>query len=174
MDSGTIFYIIAVVIYFIYTALQQRKGNKTADADDQSANPSPESPTKGSFDDLLKEIRRQQEERERDIVISGEKAKPVEKPSYVEDYIEEKKVEARPAYVPNESTYKDPYKSLSQSQPLVKLDDQVDIHEDVKILGKVGSIDEKRSVNRYATLLKNPKSLRDAIVVSEILNRRHF
>nr|MBI1230868.1 hypothetical protein [Cytophagales bacterium] len=172
MDSGTIFYIIAVVIYFIYTALQQRKANKIPEADDQPSDPSP--PSRGSFDDLLKEIRRQQEERERDIVISGEKAKPVEKPSYVEDYIEEKEVESRPAYVPNESTYKDPYRSLSQSQPLVKLDDQVDIHEDVKILGKVGSIDEKQSVNRYATLLKNPKSLREAIVVSEILNRRHF
>jgi len=35
------------------------------------------------------------------------------------------------------------------------------------------SLQEKK-YNRYAELLKNPKTLREAIVVSEILRPKHF
>lgn len=177
MDSGTVFYIIAVIIYFLYTAFQQRKAkNKEADGDTIPDTPAQEGPAKGSFDDILREIRRQQEERERDIVIAGEKSKPASagsaefEPVYVEEEVEE------PSYtsLKPESTYKDPYRSLSESRPLVKLDDQVDIHEDVKILGNVESSFENQNTNHYATLLKNPQTLVDAVVVSAILERKHF
>ncbi|WP_158857024.1 hypothetical protein [Lunatibacter salilacus] len=177
MDSGTVFYIIAVIIYFLYTAFQQRKAkNKEADGDSLPDSPPQEAPPKGSFDDILREIRRQQEERERDIVIAGEKSRPASKedaelePVYIEEEIDEP---SYPSKKP-ESTYKDPYRSLSESRPLVKLDDQVDIHEDVKILGKVESSFESQTTNPYATLLKNPQTLVDAIVVSAILERKHF
>jgi hypothetical protein len=177
MDSGTVFYIIAVIIYFIYTAYQQRKTRNTqGDGESIPEPPSAEGPGRGSFDDLLREIRRQQEERERDIVISGEKPKSMPKtnPAYEEEYVEEEKNEAFLPPQKPKSTYIDPYKSLSDSRPLVKLDDQVDIHEDVKILGKVESSIDDQKGSRYARLLKDPQTLADAVVMSEILERKHF
>ncbi len=70
MDSGTVFYIIAVIIYFLYTAFQQRKAkNREEQGEVPSDSPAKEDAPKGSFDEILREIRRQQEERERDIVI---------------------------------------------------------------------------------------------------------
>ncbi len=177
MDSGTVFYIIAVIIYFLYTAFQQRKAkNREANGESLPDPPAQEGPTRGSFDDILREIRRQQEERERDIVIAGEKSKPASDGSaefetvYVEEEIEEPSYSSKKP----ETTYKDPYRSLSESRPLVKLDDQVDIHEDVKILGKVASNFENQDRNHYASLLKNPQTLVDAVVVSAILERKHF
>lgn len=174
MDSGTVFYIIAVIIYFIYTAFQQRKAkNKESNGESLPESPSQEGPARGSFDDLLREIRRQQEGKDRDIVVS-------EEPATVTDWVEEEPVyaeeEEKPTYSTQKpaSTYSDPYRSLSESRPLVKLDDQVDIHEDVKILGRVGSNLENQRVNPYATLLKNPKTLVDAVVVSTILERKYF
>jgi hypothetical protein len=179
MDSGTVFYIIAVIIYFLYTAFQQRKAkNREANGESLPESPSEESPGRGSFDDLLKEIRREQEERERDIVITGEKSKPVlkKKPEVEPAYMAEEALEGEPSYSSKkpESTYIDPYRSLSDSRPLVKLDDQVDIHEDVKILGEVESSFESQEGNYYASLLKSPKTLVDAVVVSAILERKHF
>lgn len=177
MDSGTVFYIIAVIIYFLYTAFQQRKAkNREAEGEVLPDSPSQEDTPKGSFDEMLREIRRQQEERERDIVISGEKRKPASRdvdelePVYVEDEVDEAPY---PSKIP-QSTYIDPYRSLSESRPLVKLDDQIDIHEDVKILGNVESSFENQDTNHYATLLKNPRTLVDAVVVSAILERKHF
>jgi len=177
MDSGTVFYIIAVIVYFLYTAFQQRKAkNREANGESLPEPPAQEGPARGSFDDILKDIRRQQEERERDIVISGEKPKPTRKgqaelePVYDEEEIEETSYSSKKP----DSTYIDPYRSLSESRPLVKLDDQVDIHEDIKILGEVESSLENQKGNHYASLLKNPKTLVDAIVVSTILERKHF
>ena len=177
MDSGTVFYIIAVVIYFIYTALQQRKAkNKEGGGEPLPDSPSSEAPTRGSFDDILKEIRKQQEERERDIVITGEKPKAAPKGmGEIKPVFEAQEItRAAPTSKKPDSTYSDPYRSLSQSQPLVKLDDQVDIHEDVKILGKVESAIDNQYENRYARLLKNPQTLAESVVVSEILKRKHF
>lgn len=175
MDSGTVFYIIAVIIYFIYTAFQQRKAkNKEVEGESHADPPSSEAPAKGSFDDILREIRRQQEERERDIVIAREKPKDTpQSKTEIEPTFEEQEIR-QTAYSPKkqDSTYIDPYRSLSQ--PLIKLDDQVDIHEDVKILGQVESSVDNQTGNPYAKLLKNPNTLADAVVVSEILERKHF
>jgi hypothetical protein len=166
MESGTIFYIIAVIIYFIYSFLAQKKAqNQEGQPGETEEIPEEEGSAKKSFDELLKDIRRDQEERERDIVLTGEKTSP--------------KQEQLPQPAWEESDINKPesekiYKRLSESQPLVKLDDQVDIHDDEKILGEVESESPAARSNPYARLLKQPKTLREAIVVSEILQRKHF
>ncbi len=51
---------------------------------------------------------------------------------------------------------------------------------DVAPIGEIPSLQIERSeqnsekINPYAQLLKNPKSVRDAVVLSEILNKKHF
>ncbi|MCC5939017.1 MAG: hypothetical protein JJU34_17190 [Lunatimonas sp.] len=172
MDSGTIFYIIAVVIYFIYSALQQKKGQpKDGEVPGESQDTPRDIPKNGTFEDLLREIRREQGEREEELVITSRPAttethEPIGRNPKVD---REEVVTSSTA-----SRMADAYGKYQSKQPLVKLDDQVDIHDDKKILGKVESVTVKNNKNPYAQLLKSPNTLRDAVVVSEILNRRHF
>ena len=171
MESGTIFYIIAVIIYFIYSFLAQKKAqNQEGQAEEGGELPEEEASTKKSFDELLRDIRREQEERERDIVFTGEKA-----PQNPDNNREEQApLPQSGAGMEKEPETEKVYERLSQSQPLVKLDDQVDIHDDEPILGEVESEFKAVRSNPYAKRLKDPRTLREAIVVSEILQRKHF
>ncbi|EON76257.1 hypothetical protein ADIS_3385 [Lunatimonas lonarensis] len=175
MDSGTIFYIIAVVIYFIYSALQQKKNQpKEGDIPDGSQSGDPtDLPQKGTFEDLLREIRKGQARHEEDApkpVERREKPAPVEVPSYREVSIPKEKTTT----YPSTGGLAEKYGKYQSKQPLVKLDDVVDIHDDRKILGEVEGTTKTTRQNPYAKLLKDPKSLREAVVVAEILNRKHF
>ncbi len=167
MESGTIFYIIAVIIYFVYSFLAQKKAqNQEGQPGEADELPDEQIPSEKSFDDLLKDIRREQQERERDIVFTGEKPSPKAEPEPMTV------LEERPKR--KEETPEKLYDKLSQGQPLVKLDDQVDIHDDEKILGDVETELESTKTNPYAQRLKDPKSMREAIVITEILQRKHF
>ncbi|MEX2513814.1 MAG: hypothetical protein WD398_12995 [Cyclobacteriaceae bacterium] len=171
MDSGTIFYIIAILAYFIYTTFIQKKADKTSiPTDDESGNETGHSPPKRgvSFDEMLREIRNEQLERESDLKPAGdsiekEVSEQVEVP-YQEEFSEP---------VEYEENYKNPYRELNQ--PLVKLDDQVDINDNKQLLGSVEDVaEEYQGRSKYAAMLKNPEHVKDAVILSEILNRRHF
>ncbi|WP_205602099.1 hypothetical protein [Cyclobacterium jeungdonense] len=166
MDSGTIFYIIAIIVYFVYTSFIQKKAEKPSTGQEDSEGKAPQ---KGpSFDDLLREIRNEQGQRERDMDASPE-------PQEVEfsEKTTSKKAEAAEYRADNQEAYKNPYQDIKQ--PLVKLDDQVDIADDKKLLGEVEDVaDENPGTSKYARMLKNPASARDAVILTEIFNRRHF
>ena len=177
-DASTLVYIVAVVVYFLYSTFFGKK-------EPGQAEPTPEQPEAQprktvSFDDLLKEIRREQWERERDL-----EGKTIVEDDYVE---EEEAYVAEPAAAPKKYfTYEDPeqfpsadtkyqanYKNFEKG-PLVKLDDQIDLNADEKILGEVEDVSGyTKGKNRYAEILKNPETLKDAMVVSEILRPKYF
>lgn len=166
MDSGTIFYIIAIIIYFVYTSFIQKKAEKPAKGqEDSEAKP----PRKGpSFDDLLREIRNEQGQRERDLDTSPETQELASSEKSTA-----KETEAVEYQSEGHEEYKNPYQDIKQ--PLVKLDDQVDIANEKKLLGEVEDVaDENPGNSKYARLLKNPSSARDAVILTEIFNRRHF
>lgn len=166
MDSGTIFYIIAIIIYFIYTSFIQKKAEKpTSETEDSEAKPPKQGP---SFDDLLREIRNEQGQRERDLEESPEAREVETSEKYPAKEAEVVDYETNP-----QEEYKNPYQDLKQ--PLVKLDDQVDLGDDKRILGEVEDVAAENPGNsKYARLLKNPASARDAVILTEIFNRRHF
>ncbi|MBD3628971.1 hypothetical protein [Cyclobacterium sp.] len=166
MDSGTIFYIIAIIIYFIYTSFAKKK-TPEMENDPETTD---KVPKKGpSFEELLREIRNEQSERERDLEYDGEEVVTESEPEF-----SRKPVKPEPATIPEiEGSYKDPYRDIKQ--PLVKLDDQVDLEDDKKILGEVVDVAEEYSGrSKYARILKNTDSARDAVILTEIFNRRHF
>lgn len=174
MDSGTIFYLIAIIAYFIYTSFISKKGEKKMDTGDGDSDTA--SPPKGvSFDDLLKEIRKEQTEREADIEHTGENTSM----DYEEEFEEAESVVSEiPAPNPSTGQYgheerPDTYRDIKQ--PMVKLDDQVDINDEKKILGDVEDVAEELQGNsKYASMLKNSNQIKDAVILAEILNRRHF
>jgi len=189
-DSSTIVYIIAVIVYFLYSTFFNKK------APEQDSSPTEQSENQPrrtvSFDDLLKEIRNEQGQLERDM-----EATSMEEERYVEEekYSDEKRQKEGKRYLSEPApqkyfTYEDPEQFPSsdeiytntqkgfqkyEKQPLVKLDDQVDLESDERILGEVEDVaGNTRRQNKYAALLKNPVSVREAIVVSEIMQRKHF
>lgn len=175
LDSTTLIYIVAIILYFLYTTFMRKKEPEIGPEEEDRPEAEPRKTV--SFEDLLKDIRREQMEREQEMESAGqEKQKtPTPKPVPAARVPEEKpeKKYQEPQYPTHEER---PYgQKHYETQDLVKLDDQVDLEDTARILGEVEDVSEEYSVsNRYADLLKNPKSVRDAIVVSEILQRKHF
>jgi hypothetical protein len=180
MDLGNVVYIIAVLAYFIYQATRKKKGQEMTDSDEV-----PEAPQKGlTFEDLMREIRQAQNpiptDQPKPIQNQAPAPKPVLKEPYQSQSIPQRFPQAKPVSrrpIPVEddeeieyyegtfgATKKSPYENYkeTQSKPLVSA---------IKI--DYDSLQEKR-INPYAQLLKNPKTLKEAIIVSEILKPKHF
>lgn len=177
-DATTLIYIVAVIAYFLYSSFANRK--KPEQHDETMDHPETPPGKKVSFDDLLKEIRRDQGQRERDLEQpSMEKDESYRKPKPVlekapQKYVNYEDPEQFPVPDYDHQQYETSYQQY-EAQPLVKLDDQVDIQSSEKILQEVEEVSEiYQRKNRYAAILKEPQSLKDAIVVSEILTRKYF
>jgi len=185
MDAGTIIYIVLVILYFLFTAF--KKKDKPAEDErfegDEAGQQRP-----ASFEDMLREIRQEQEGRRRDVEGSGqgdvlEQAPTRQHWEEEEEYVPEHKTKPKPAPAPapaknkHQRYYEGSEGSLKsyEKQPLKTLDEQVDIYSDEKILGEVEDVAEENvKENKYAKMLRDPQSVKDAVVLSEILNRKHF
>lgn len=172
MDLGNIIYIIAIIAYFIYQATKKKGGQELP----EEGGNRPEPPQKGmTFEDLLKEIRQAQNPTaEKPVPPKHEPYLPNPIPSHIpqpkpmvsrKPVLEEEVDDEARHY---EGTYaaskKNPYQEFKDthsipSTPLLKID--------------YDSLNPKK-VNPYAELLKNPKTLKQAIVVSEILKPKYF
>ncbi|SFO39141.1 hypothetical protein SAMN04488519_10652 [Algoriphagus ornithinivorans] len=168
MDLGNILYILAVLAYFIYTATRKKKSEEGLDPADTPTN-QPEQGT--SFEDLLREIRDQQKKPR-----TQEAPKP-------------KKKEPAPVQMPEtveELPWKTKYKSLEEQDDEIQYYEgafnktKSDLSKTSKGVPEIPSVvdrDESRKSirsNPYARLLKNSSSMKDAIVLKEILDRKHF
>lgn len=171
MDGSTVLYIIAVIIYFIYTSFAKKKpGEEGAERDGNA-----DAPNQGpSFEELLREIRKDQSQ-----PVSNEDTEGWTEEVSEREYSEEAEMAEEERYVekkvakPREGTYTGAYRNVKQ--PLVKLDDQVDLDDDKKILGEVVDVAGEHQVgNKYAKLLKDPETIKDAVILTEIFNRKHF
>ncbi|EIM76462.1 hypothetical protein A3SI_09692 [Nitritalea halalkaliphila LW7] len=78
MDAGNILYIIAIIIYFIYSAVtagkkkQAEREQEAREAEEIGNEQEGPKQRSGSFEDMLREIRRAQQGAERDLERSGQ------------------------------------------------------------------------------------------------------
>ncbi|MCR9015533.1 hypothetical protein [Aquiflexum gelatinilyticum] len=178
MDLGNIIYIIAIIAYFIYTATKKKANPEEMDQPGSPDNPQ-EQRKPLSFEDLLKEIRQGQGQREKDTKDSGQ-GKPAEtfprrqegrtfeqpKPKTVQEVKKIKRYES--------------YEGVIEERALpdrVKLADQERIHshvEGIKSTIALESVGGQEEENKYKTMLRNPETIKDAVILSEILNRKYF
>jgi len=170
MDFGQIIYIVAVVAYFLYRASSKKKNTTVPDAQETN----PEQPKKGfTFEELLREIREAQTP-----TLPELEPEPVPMPKPKSTYAPP--IQDRP--VIQSSTSKEVILSEgldyehSYSQPKYK-----PFYGDVEHPSLISEQSRpvsyelpKEQKNPYAELLKNPKSIRDAVVVSEILKPKYF
>jgi len=179
VDAGNIIYLLAIIIYFIYTALKKGKNEREIENPDQPGN-TQEGNRPVSFEDLLKEIRQGQKKSDGDVQPSGQKraVEAKENPRTVRTF------EVNPrTYQPEKIKQPKAYEKFQgevaerERPKLVTLDEQVRLTgsiEGIKSSLQTESLEKSKSENKYANLLKNPESVKDAIVLSEILNRRNF
>ncbi|MBT0810476.1 hypothetical protein KIH41_04195 [Litoribacter ruber] len=183
MDAGTLIYIVLVIIYFLFTAF--KKKNKPQEGEERFEGEEEGERRPASFEDMLREIRREQEQRTREV---ENREQPEEEDLYEEAAYSQPTPAPKPKPKPQPKAQNEPanpYKKYYEGgegslknvekEPLVTLDEQVDISSDEKIIGEVEDVaEEKSAVNPYAKLLKNPETVKDAVVLSEILNRKYF
>lgn len=166
MDLGNIVYVVAVIGYLIYRVIQGKKEKELAETN-QPEEEQAERPV--SFEDLLKEIREAQKPK---------RQAPEPKPVYQEVIIPQEKLRAKPIAVRRSQAvevvddearfYEGAYNSANQSATKIT---------DVSYEGSFLKADEHeaiKKVNRYAAVLKNPRSFREALILSEILKPKHF
>lgn len=173
MDLGQIIYIVAIVAYFIYNASKKKKSAEPVDSDENQ----PEAPQKGlTFEELLKEIRNAQNP------PAPEPPKPVVQETYrptpIPPIFPEAKAQPRKRFEPVEELddeakfYEGAFESSAKKNPYQSLANKTFAEPELKRL-KPQEITAPK-VNPYAELLKNPKTVREAIIVSEILRPKHF
>lgn len=171
MDLGQIIYIVAIVAYFLYRSVNKKKAGEVENPEEPNADP----PQKGmTFEDLLREIRESQvptipEERPKrakvpqPIPVSTKTDPSPFSTKKVQEQVPELVEESRYYAGSFEGNNKNPYQELANrnfADP-----------ESIKL--KSNEI-QASGPNPYAELLKNPKTVREAIVVSEILRPKHF
>lgn len=178
MDAGNIVYIIAIIIYFIYTALKKNKGPEDVDVPEKQDQESPRRPA--SFEDLLKEIREGQQERKSDFDQTGQ-GDVLEQKSKRRDRSIERP--SSPSYQPRDLDQPKAFKKFQgevseEEKPRHKtLDEQVRLDAEIEGLKSsiaVEELDKPKTNSKYKSMLKNPESAKDAIILTEILNRRNF
>lgn len=177
MDAGNIIYLIAIILYFLFTVLKKPKKDEvenTGSPDNQQEQRKPV-----SFEDLLKEIRQGQQERERDFQQSGQGKGVEERPTVQSRTFERQERRYEPAQINQPKAYQKFQGEVSdKALPKIKtLDEQVSLSasiEGIKSTLKSETTEKRVRNSKYARLLNNPNSVKDAVVLSEILNRRHF
>jgi hypothetical protein len=173
MDLGQIVYIIAIVVYFIYQASKKKKSLEPMDSDENQ----PEAPQKGlTFEELLKEIRNAQNppepEKKKEVLsepvkpvpVTFDRAEPKNPPKKRFEPLEEIDDEA--------SFYEGAFRSSAKPNPYQALANKTFSEPEIKTFKPQDNSSKK--INPYAELLKNPKSIRESVIVSEILRPKYF
>lgn len=183
MDAGNIIYIVAVIIYFIYTAIKKGKKNEETNQPDREQE-SETGQRPPSFEDLLREIRGGQQERERDLEQSGQ-GKVVEARKNISKTpkLEPEKYQTSSDKLEKRDLEKNKYNQYTgadsnlETPKLQTLDEQISLSSSLKGLAVSESRGGQRQLaknNKYQKILSDPRSVKDAIILSEILNRKHF
>jgi hypothetical protein len=170
MELGQIIYVVAIVAYFLYRASSKKKDTTLPDAESAA----PDSPPKGlTFEELLREIRDAQTPKIPELEpepVPMPKSKPnfslpkqdrpISQPSNSREEILSEGADYEVSTVPPNAT---PFYADSEGSNTL-LDQRRPISYEIP----------EARINPYAELLKNPKSFRDAVVVSEIIKPKHF
>lgn len=185
MDGlGNIVYIVALLAYFIYQATRGKKKNQGEDQPEMSDEPQ-QKPV--SFEDLMREIRDAQKPRQVEPTKPTMQPTPVEQPKPVE-YKRAAEPYERPEWRPDPA----PAVKRFPAKKIEEADDEIEYYrgafEEAKSelsntsagIPDIPSLKEKAeetsysSKSRYARMLKDPQSIKDAVVLKEILDRKHF
>jgi hypothetical protein len=180
-DLEIYIYIALALIYFLSRAFRKKKPAKpprpTSRTSSEEAYEHPSQKEKPlTFEDLLKEFTGQKNE-----PVSDVQEEEIEEESYKsleEEYINSEEQPYSAEYETyDESNYKSYEEVYGEGKHLKTLDEQVQINEPVRKRFDEYKIKEEINIHkasRFRELLRNKDSIKDAIILKEILDRRYF
>ena len=165
MDLGNLLYLVAIIGYFIY---QITKKKNPAGAEKQVDMPEQKKERPATFEDLMREIREAQKPQRPRANPLPPKPEPVieeyKRPDSVFQRRSEKRDDDEISYY--DGAYEKAKTAAEKAVPISQLE--------FSETGRKAYEKKSAPTNRYGKLLKNPQSVKDAVVLSEILNRKHF
>jgi len=184
VDLGNIVYIVAVLAYFIYQATKGKKKNQGGEQPEMSDAPE-QKPV--SFEDLMREIRDGQKPK------SVEPAKPRMQPVPVDQPkpVEYKRV-AEPVVRPEWRADPAPAVKRFPTKKWEEADDEIEYYKgafektesdltrtskgipDIPSFKELAVESSYSGKSRYGRMLKDPQGIKDAFVLKEILDKKHF
>jgi hypothetical protein len=179
MDEKVIFYIILGIVYFIFTRLKKKPAEQ-GDSQDQDVSPSrPERPPV-SFEELLREITEAKQPKPAEPV-SQRFDDPVasRKPAYVDydDDIGEEEESLEKLEFDEDRITKIYEEAKQQASPGPSLEETARLEDVDTQYGRFKEF-EKRQVRKPGSdlgrELRNRSTFKRAVILSEILNRKHF
>lgn len=179
MDAGNLIYIAAVIIYFIYTALKKNKNQDEINEPSHRTGQPEQKRKPVSFEELLKEIRQGQDQREREIHPPLPQ-KTTETYSHKKDNRPLERKATTSDRSQNKSKKYERYEGVIEPRNAperTKLADQDRLSSSISGLKSEPTHDESRSVraeHRIGRLLRDPKTVKDAVILSEVLNRKYI
>jgi hypothetical protein len=179
-DLEIYIYIALAVIYFLSRAFRKKKSSKppssrprTSSQDGYEHPTSKEKPL--TFEDLLKEFTGQKEET---VSEQGGDLIEVEDNDVIkEKYGNEEEIYSNEYEKQEEVQYKSYEEVYASKERLKTLDEQIQLNEPARKRFDEYKIKKKVNIHtasRFRELLKNKDSLKDAIILKEILDRKYF
>jgi hypothetical protein len=181
MDEKVIFYIVLGIIYFIYNAIKKKKPEDEPGPDRPQSRPQTNKPQPVSFEDLLREITEgKQPEKFPESPANQQKPqyrKP--QPAYVDyddDLEEEEKSLEKMSFDDERSNkaYEDA-KKMAFNRP--SLEETMKLDQVNTTFGRFKEFEKKQNggvLFEYVKDLRDPKGFKKALILSEVLNRKHF
>lgn len=186
MDEKIIFYIVLGIVYFIFNALKKKKPNEPG-SDQPQSHPQTNKPQPVSFEDLLREITEgKQPEKLPEQQIDKQKPtyrqplpRPKPQPAYVDydDDLEEEEKSLEKVSFDDERSNKayEEAKQMAFNRP--SLEETMKLSQVNTTFGRFSEFDKKQETGvlaEYVKDLRDPKGFKKALILSEVLNRKHF
>lgn len=166
MDETIIFYIVIAVFYLISRFLK----GKPKEGEQSQPQSGPQRRPK-TFEDILRELSGEEP------VAEEEEYRPVPEKPRSREVIEEAEERAENRYEQMDDEIKGAYeKSVSEAKGLKTLDEMVDYNQPREKILKEEKVITKRSSGaaKIASMLKNKKDARKAIILSEIIQNKYI
>lgn len=183
MDEKIIFYIVLGLIYFIVNALKKKKPENEPGPDRPQSRPQTNKPQPVTFEDLLREITEgKQPEKFPESPINQQKTEyrqPHPKPAYVDydDDLEEEERSLEKTSFDDERSNKayEEAKRMAFNRP--SLEETLKLDQVNTTFGRFKEFEKKQNSGvlfDYVKDLRDPKGFKKALILSEVLNRKHF
>ncbi len=184
MDEKILIYIVLGVIYFLFNKLKKKNPQDQSDSEQPSndAEPDYNRPKPVSFEDLLREITEGKQPKTIEPPVIQQQPMYVPqapRPVYVDydDEIEEEEKNLETVTFNQERSNEIYENAKKQAFNRPSLEESLSLADVNTTFGKFKEFDikvEKSNLPEYVKDLRDPKGFKRALILNEVLNRKHF
>lgn len=182
MDEKILIYVIIGIIYFLFNRLKKKAPEDEQEGERPSESPADyNKPKPVSFEDLLREITEGKQPKAVQPVREQKAAytPPKPQPAYVDydDEIEEEEKSLEKVAFDQERTNEIYENAKKQAFARPSLEESLKLADVNTSFGKFKEFEvksERNILSEYTKDLRDPKGFKRALILSEVLNRKHF